>query len=351
MIRAWAVAAVIALLAGQADGPWEASPEEVALAEEVLDLLNDARSGENIAGLRRHPNLDHLAYQHAREMASRGRVTHHSYFFGIGTQTRFNMAFPRVRQFAENVALNRTTERLHTALQASTGHRLNRMDPAFTHVGIGVAQNGRYQIFLTELFARVPDETAIEAVDVLYTTLPPGELPEEDPTYGEVVKETIRVGAPEPGTPEYWTNRGLKAFDEGRYGDAVDSFRRTLALSPGNRYGRYNLSRALVRNDEPDAALVILETYLEQYADDMDAWAVRGAAALLAQRYELASDAYRRVLSDRARDAGSWYNFGLSQEMLGRYPEAERAFRQALHLDPDLTPAAAALARVQHNSR
>lgn len=350
-MRAWALAAVVLVLASQSDGPWEATPEEHALADEVIVLLNEAREGEGAAPLRRHPNLDHLAYQHAREMASRGRITHHSYLFGIGTQTRFNLAFPRVRQFAENVALNRNTDRLHAALQASTGHRLNRMDPTFTHVGIGVARVGSYQIFLAELFARVPDETAIEAIDVLYTTLPAGELPGEDPSHGEIIRETIRVGAPEAGTPEDWTNRGLKAFDQGRYDEAADSFRMTLALTPGNRYARYNLSRALVRNDEPEAALALLDSYLEEYPEDVDAWAVRGAAALLAQRYDLASEAFRTVLTDRTRDAASWYNFGLAQEMSGRLPEAERAFRQALHLDPELTPAAVALARVQQNFR
>ena len=147
--------------------------DESRLGREVLELLNVARTAAGVAELEGHPDLDLLAYQHSREMAASGVVTHYSHRYGVSTETRVKLAFPRVFQFGENVALNRTVEALHGGLQASDGHRLNRLDPAFTHVGLGVAQVGRYQLFLTEVFVRVLRPALLDGIDTLYTEAPP----------------------------------------------------------------------------------------------------------------------------------------------------------------------------------
>jgi len=326
---------------------WHPTAEESRLAAEARELLNSARRKAGVPPLQGRSQLDLFAYQHAREMALRGSVTHFSYRFGLSTGSRVKLAFPNVYQFGENVAANRDVRALHEALMNSAGHRLNRMDADFTHVGIGIARANDYQLYQTEVFARVPAGEDLGPIAVLYTEVAPSKLQRDEPHYGEIIGETVRIGPPGEDNPEYWTRRGIDAFDQGRYAAAVDLFRRSLEIDPGYEYASYNLARAYLADGRAAAALEILERQTAQRPDDADAWSSRGAALLLLQRYEAAERAFRRVLELRTRDPGSWYNLGLALEMQGRVADAERAYRQALHEDPDLRAASSALARVR----
>ena len=336
-----------AATAAQELGPWHPTAEDARLADEVRVLLNEARTQADLGALRQHPHLDRLACQHAREMAVRGSVTHHSHLYGVSTRTRFKLAFPDLHQFGENVAVNRDPGALHRALMKSTAHRLNRMDPSFTHVGVAVARAGKYQLYLTEVFARVFDEAPLAEIVVLYTELAPDALAHDEPTYGEVVGETVRIGPPTEDNPEFWTQRGIDAFNARRFAEAIELFSRSIEIDSGYEYAHYNLARAYLGNGEPDAALAILQRQTARHPDDVEAWNSTGAALLLLQRFEEAVNAFNHVLRLRARDAGSWYNLGLAHEMQGNFDDAERAYRQALHAEPDLVAAAAALERVR----
>lgn len=341
-----ALAAPLPATAWQESGLGRPSREENSLGERLRELLNRARVDAGLAPLTGHPNLDLLAYQHSREMASRGRVTHHSFVHGVGTRSRIKLAFPRVYQFAENVALNRDPVSLHRALLNSPGHRLNRMDPSFTHVGMGVARGDANQLYLTEIFVRVFDASQLE-LGVLYTVADPAVLPRDEPTHGEVVSERVTVRSPGEDDPAHWTGLGIDAFQAGGYAEAAAHFRHALELAPDYQFARFNLGRALLRDDRPEEALAVMEAYLVARPDDREAWRTTGTAALVGQDYRRAEDAFRRVLSSGARDAAAWYNLGLSVEYQGRLEEAERAYAQALHLDPELAPARDALRRVR----
>ena len=60
------------------------------------------------------------------------------------------------------------------------------------------------------------------------------------------MRSTVCVGAPEPDNPAYWTYRGINAYVEERYAQAIDDFRRALELQPDYGYARYDLARALI---------------------------------------------------------------------------------------------------------
>lgn len=319
---------------------------DLAHAEQVLALLNEARLAEGLTALSPDDGLALLAFQHAHEMAERGLVGHHSYAYGIGTRTRIKLAFPQIYQFAENVGANGDPERLHRGMMNSAGHRLNRMDPVFTHVGIGVATGRDGRLFLTEVFVRVsaPGQLALAA---LYPRVPQEELPQEQARTGQVLSETVVIPPPAPDDPEYWTQRGIDAYVERRYGDAVSDFQRALELDPDYRFARFDLGRALIAADRPRDAIAELDRFLTTHPEDLDAWAARGSACLLVGDWPAAERAFRKVLSGRVTDAGSWYNLGLSLEFQDLPQDAENAYAQALHLDPTLSAAAIGLQRVR----
>ncbi len=323
------------------------SDEELALGNEIRALLNEARDAIDLPVLIANPQLELLAYQHSAEMAQRGQVSHHSHLYGVSTKTRLLLAFPRLLRFAENVARNRSPQQTHEALMVSEGHRMNRIDPSFTHVGIGVARAGPYQIYVTELFARAGDPSILERIELLYTEAPAESLPRDDARHGEIVSETVHIPRPTDSDPEYWTDLGIGAYNAARYDEAVAAFEHALRLDPTYQFARFDLGRALLARSDGAAAIEVLRGYLESAPDDLDAWGSLGSAALLEGRYDVAERAFRRVLATRRRDAISWYNLGLALEYTDRPSEAENAYVQALFLDSSLVAAAAGLARVR----
>lgn len=348
--RAVAVAICLAVTGATpvVDGVDRVVPDSAALslAVEARQRLRDFRDAHGLPELGEAAELDLLAYQHASELASSGRVSHYSEIHGLTTATRVRLAYPYVRTLAENVARGGTIERIHVKLLNSPGHRANRLDPRFTHVGIGVARRGEHMLYLAEVYIAVPGGGDPGPVATLYTDRPPGTFEREEAPRGEVIAESIRVGPPGDDDPEYWTSLGVEAFARGDLESAIADFRHALALDTEYDDTRFDLARALLRAGLVEEATTVFSAYLEREPSDIEAVGGLASAQLLTQDFGGAETALRRVLAQRPRDAGSWYNLGLALEYQDRPAEAAAAYAQALHIDPALQAARAGLARV-----
>jgi len=179
-----------------------------------------------------------------------------------------------------------------------------------------------------------------------YFDASPGAYERRDDPRVEQGPETITIGPPGPNDPEHWTNRGIDDYNAGDLGGAETAFRKALELKADYHYAEYNLARVLIASGSTREAADILDGLIELDPGDLDAVATRGTAALFLENYDEAADFFRRVLRQRTRDAGAWYNLGLSLEFLDRLVDAETAYRQALDIDPELTAAHIGLARV-----
>lgn len=342
-VRSLLIAAAVAALPARAQ---QAAPDLDALAAEALQLLNASRIEAGLAPLRLDPTLSLLAYRHSQEQADRRQVSHHSSEFGLSTERRVRISFPGVPRLAENVGRNRSLGRLHRALLASEGHRRNRLDPAFTEVGIGLAWDGAYVLYLTEVFVTSADGGPLGEPVAYYFEAAPGSYERRDDPRVELGAHTITIGPPGPADPEYWTNRGINDYNAGDLGGAETAFRKALELKADYHYAEYNLARVLIASGSLREATDLLDGLIELDPGDLDAIATRGTASLLLESYEEAADLFRRVLRQRAQDAGAWYNLGLSLEFLDRLADAETAYRRALDIDSELTAARIGLARV-----
>jgi uncharacterized protein YkwD/Tfp pilus assembly protein PilF len=343
VVRALLIAAVLAALPARAQ---QAAPDLDELAAEALRLLNASRIEAGLDRLRLDPTLALIAYHHSREQAGRRRVSHHSSEFGLSTERRVRISFPKLPRLAENVGRNRTLERLHEALLASEGHRRNRLDPAFTDVGIGLAWDGSYSLYLTEVFATSTDGGPLGTPMAYYFDASPGAYERRDDPRVELGAQSITIGSPGADDPEYWTDRGIDDYYAGDLSGAETAFRKALELKADYHYAEYNLARVLIASGSPREAADLLDGLIELDPVDLDAIATRGTASMFLENYAEAADFFRRVLRRRARDAGTWYNLGLSLEFLDRLADAETAYREALDIDPDLTAAHIGLARV-----
>jgi tetratricopeptide (TPR) repeat protein len=162
--------------------------------------------------------------------------------------------------------------------------------------------------------------------------------------------ELERLAADAPRNPlyPYWIAR--LEYDDQHYAEAVEGFRRVLALDPGylKAYDNMGLSyEALGRNDEA----------LQSYQDALRLNRERGARSpwpslnlgillMRLNRFEEAEPLFRESAREDARFAAAHYQLGLVLEKKGQAAAAIAALSQAAELDPAYPEPHYALARL-----
>jgi len=136
-------------VAAQAD---DAQSEGGDPVSKIVALVNGARGRLGIPPLSRDPRLDAVALAHSRDMVALGYFGHRTPS-GRMLADRLATAGLRPVKCGENVAKSRSAGRAHRNLMASPSHRLELLDPGFTHIGIGVASDGR-DLVVTEVLVR-----------------------------------------------------------------------------------------------------------------------------------------------------------------------------------------------------
>ena len=124
----------------------ERSPEE-----KLFTFLNAARRRLGLSPLKRDKRLDAVARAHSKDMAAGGFFGHLSPVQGTLQERLDSSGLSPVRS-AENLARSPSVYRMHRNLMGSPSHRINTLDPGFTHVGVGVVQDGN-SLIATEIFA------------------------------------------------------------------------------------------------------------------------------------------------------------------------------------------------------
>jgi uncharacterized protein YkwD len=111
---------------------------------DMLTWMNAARRDHGAVALDRVWVLRHMADEHSRDMARRGRIFHTA---DLGSQLR------RVswRVAGENVGVGQKLRSLYGAFMQSDAHRANILGPSFRRVGIGVHRANGF-LWITLLF-------------------------------------------------------------------------------------------------------------------------------------------------------------------------------------------------------
>jgi uncharacterized protein YkwD len=145
-----AAAAACAARAGDAD-KLKLTPEEA----KILKLTNAARKEKKLKPLRLDPVLTEVARKHSANMASQGKLEH--ILDGKGAEQRIRDAGYPLLGWAENIFYNRDAP--GAAAQGfkwwmdSREHRANILERKFQEIGIGIARNGKGQIYFTQVFS------------------------------------------------------------------------------------------------------------------------------------------------------------------------------------------------------
>lgn len=131
-----------------------AVPDPVAAENEFVDLINRERSSRGLAPLATHPDLVAGARFQADAIRDAGSLFHNPDLGSVTTGWT---------KLGENVGYGGTVGGLHSAFMNSPGHRANVLDPAYTHVGLGVVVEGSTiwvaQVFMQSTTAPTAQQT------------------------------------------------------------------------------------------------------------------------------------------------------------------------------------------------
>ncbi|HQD42359.1 MAG TPA: CAP domain-containing protein [Bacillota bacterium] len=121
-----------------------------AQEREMVEYVNQERAKAGRAQLQVDLDLARVARIKSQDMVDNGYFDHNSPTYGspFEMMRSFGISY---RAAGENIAKNRSVIGAHTALMNSEGHRANILNPNFTHMGIGIVENGG-MVTVTQMF-------------------------------------------------------------------------------------------------------------------------------------------------------------------------------------------------------
>ncbi|OGG55962.1 MAG: hypothetical protein A3F84_00735 [Candidatus Handelsmanbacteria bacterium RIFCSPLOWO2_12_FULL_64_10] len=126
----------------------------------ILDLVNAERARRKLPPYTHSPELVSLARRHSRNMA-RHRFFSHTDPEGKDAPARKRTYFPGLfGSLGENIAYHsghteeEVARNLMRSWMDSPGHRANILSDQFTHIGVGVAEDGK-QVYATQEFSEL----------------------------------------------------------------------------------------------------------------------------------------------------------------------------------------------------
>ncbi|QAS52049.1 CAP domain-containing protein [Halobacillus litoralis] len=136
--------------------PEENTQEEAAASEvsefekQVVELTNQEREKQGLAPLELDTELSAVAKDKSLDMQQNNYFSHNSPTHGspFDMMKAYGIDY---RTAGENIAMGQTSpEQVVEGWMNSEGHRKNIMNPNFTHIGVGHAENGNYwtQMFI-----------------------------------------------------------------------------------------------------------------------------------------------------------------------------------------------------------
>ena len=136
--------------------PPDAGSAEAAIADDLVDRLNDERVGRGLAPLSRDPHLDALAREWSGEMAAEQRFEHRDL---EALHDRGDV--DAYRHIGENLfrALDgrASAGEAHLEWMRSDGHRQNLLEQNYNRVGVGVVCTDDGDLWVTQKFGLTTD--------------------------------------------------------------------------------------------------------------------------------------------------------------------------------------------------
>ncbi len=133
---------------------------------------------------------------------------------------------------------------------------------------------------------------------------------------------------------EDWYNRGLFAYENGSYSEALEYLNMSLEQNPNDTWVHYQIGETYWALQSPAAALVSYQKAAGIDEKNTWAWYGIGKASVLLGDQKSAEDAYRNAVSAEPANSWAWIGLGDIAFEKGQYPSAGRAYESAVQADP-----------------
>lgn len=152
--------------------PASAQADTASIEADFVSKINALRASKGLRQLEVHPELQALGRSWAGSMAKADQISHNP--------DLANAVKADWEKLGENVGVGTTVDKLHQAFIDSPTHYKNLVDPAWTHIGVGVVMGRDNVIFTAHQFmqlrtAAAPPTTAAPPRPT--TTRPPVTAP------------------------------------------------------------------------------------------------------------------------------------------------------------------------------
>ena len=123
--------------------------------QEMVKLVNEARSQNNLPALKVDTQLSNVARIKAQDMIDNNYFSHYSPKYGspFDMMKAFSIHYVNA---GENIAGNQSVKNAQNSLMNSPGHRANILNPNYTHIGIGIRKGGPYGNMFSQMFISKP---------------------------------------------------------------------------------------------------------------------------------------------------------------------------------------------------
>ncbi len=151
-------------------------------------------------------------------------------------------------------------------------------------------------------------------------------------------RQTLPLGLTPGPPPEKtllaeWLRRAEAYEHQNRLPEAIDCYRRALALAPSLAEAHYNLGNILLDQKRFAAAIESFDAALAARPGFAAAHFNRGASLLDMQRFAEAESCFRQAVALAPEMTAGHYNLGFSLQKQARWTEAIDCFRRAVALD------------------
>ena len=133
---------------------------------------------------------------------------------------------------------------------------------------------------------------------------------------------------------EYY-NLGNAYYELEEYGKAVDFLTKAFELDGDFRKAGFNLALALIKDDQPERAGMILKDLLKADPENQGILEVLAYAFHVQGKDEQAIEVYRQILSEIPEEKNARYNLGILFWEVGEKEDALKQFQKLMEISPE----------------
>ena len=154
-----------------------------------------------------------------------------------------------------------------------------------------------------------------------------------------VVEQAQALKRQYPNAPVIWNFLGAAAAQTGQIDQAINAFKRVIAINPDYAEAHNNMGNVLMDQGKPEEAIEAYRKALSLKPDYAEAHNNMGNVLMDQGKLEKSTEAYIRAVSLKPDYAKAYNNMGVVLVGQGKQEEAIEAYNKALLLKPDYADA------------